>query len=199
MGYLHFDLRSRTYITSSRVALLGSWVSTEFFAEGAVISMMKELSERTGDTVMLATRNDLNIQYIHVIQAKKPARLHLTLGTVRPLAQSGAGYAAMSALSDREVALIVKRINAEAQDGQPLIRLQELISVLADVRHKGYAFSCDVITPGGGIIAAPLLTGPGAPLMVVGIGGISELMRQNEAELAYVLKDTMQRHVKNLR
>src|SRR3954464_13358310 len=33
-GYLNFDPRTRMYITSSRVALLGSWVNSQFFAEG---------------------------------------------------------------------------------------------------------------------------------------------------------------------
>src|SRR3546814_2678173 len=43
MGYLNYDAHARTYITSSRVALLGSWVNSQFFAEGAIISLMKEI------------------------------------------------------------------------------------------------------------------------------------------------------------
>ena len=51
--------------------------------------MMKKLNELTGDTIVLATRNGLYEQYIRVIQATSPARLHMTLGTARPLAASG--------------------------------------------------------------------------------------------------------------
>jgi DNA-binding IclR family transcriptional regulator len=194
VGYLNYDPRTRLYVTSSRVALLGSWVNSGFFGEGAIISMMKEMNERTGDTVVLAIRNGLYVQYIHVIQATSPARLHLTLGTVRPLASSGAGYAVLSTMSDAEVTRLVMRINAEAKEGEPLIRIRDLLEALSGVRQRGYAFTCDIVTRGGGIIAAPLPRMSGQPLMVVGIGGISEVMRAREQELADILKEQLAVH-----
>jgi len=193
-GYLNYDPHTRTYITSTRVALLGSWVNAQLFAEGAIISMMRELNERTGDTIVLATRNGLFVQYIHVIQATSPARLHMTLGTVRPLAQSGAGYAVLATMSDAEVTRLVMRINAEAKEGQPLVRIRELLEQLSAARQKGYAFTCDMVTAGGGIIATPLPRTKGQPQMIVGIGGISEVMRSREDELAHILKDTISNH-----
>jgi len=193
-GYLNFDPHTRMYISSSRVALLGAWLNSQFVAEGAVISMMKELNERTGDTIVLATRNGLYVQYIHVIQATSPARLHMTLGTVRPLAHSGAGYAVLSTMSDAEVTRLGMRINAEAKDGQPLVRIRELLESLAVVRQKGYAYTTDMVTPGGGIIATPLPRSVGQPYMVLGIGGISEVMRGREIELATILKETIDNH-----
>src|SRR3546814_3872552 len=131
MGYLNYDANAHTYITSSRVALLGSWVNSQFFAEGAIISLMKELNAKTGDTVVLAVRNGLHVQYIHVVQATSPARLHMTLGTVRPLAASGAGCAVLSTMTDSEVTRLVMRINAEAEEGQPLVKVRELLDQLA--------------------------------------------------------------------
>lgn len=187
MGYLNYDARKRTYVTSSRVALLGSWVNWPFFAEGTIISLMKDLNEQTRDTIVLAMRNGLYVQYIHVLQATNPARLHMTLGTVRPLAGSGAGFAILSTMTDAEVTRIVMRINAEARPGEPLIRLRDLLTTLSDVRRKGYAFTCDMVTPGGGMLAAPLPGMAGQPQMVVGIGGISEVMRGREDKLAEAL------------
>jgi len=186
-GYLTYEPQQRTYITSSRVALLGAWLNAPFFAEGTLISLMKELNELTGDTVVLATRNGLYVQYIHVIQATSPARLHMTLGTVRPLAASGAGYAVLSTMSDAEVTRIVMRINAEATGSQPLIRTRELLEELQQVRERGYAFTFDMVTRGGGIMAVPLPRISGQPQMVIGLGGISEVMRQREGELAGIL------------
>jgi len=192
-GYLNYDARSRTYITSSRVALLGSWVNSPFFAEGAIISMMKEISELTHDTVVLGMRNGQHVQYIHVIQASSPARLHMTLGTARPIAASGAGYAVLSTLTDAEVTRIIMRVNAEADDGEPLIKAREVIAKLATIREKGYAFTCDMVTRGGGMIAAPLPRMAGQSQMIIGIGGISEVMRQREDFLAGVLRSQIER------
>lgn len=187
LGYLNYDPIARTYITSSRVALLGNWVNSQFFAEGAIISMMKELNEQTGDTVVLALRNGLHVQYIHVVQATSPARLHMTLGTVRPLAASGAGFALLSTMTDAEITRLVMRINAEAEEGQALVKIRDLLEQIAVVRQKGYAFACDMVTRGGGMIATTLPRISGQQRMVVGIGGISEVMRGREAELSSAL------------
>lgn len=193
LGFLHHDAHAHTYITSSRVALLGNWVNAHFFREGRVLQMMKELSERTDDTIILATRNGLHAQYIHVIQANSPARLHVTLGTVRPLAASGAGYVMLSELSDAEVTKLVNRINADAPDDR-IVNRKDLLPVLADIRKTGYVMTCGLVTKGGGMLAAPLPRGPGEPLLVIGIGGINEVMVARKDELVSVLKETIARH-----
>jgi DNA-binding IclR family transcriptional regulator len=187
LGYLEYDRYKRTYVTSHRVALLGSWVNSDFISEGSVISLMKELRELTGDTIILAMRNGLYVQYIHVIQATSAARLHVTLGTTRPLAASGTGFAMLSTMSDHEVRRIVMRINADAEDDKPLVKLADVMEHVAHARAKGYAFSCDLVTRGGGVIAAPLPAPLGSPPLVIGIGGITEVMRGREAELAAIL------------
>ena len=187
LGYLDYDRYKRTYVTSHRVALLGSWVNSDFISEGSVISLMKELNELTGDTIILAMRNGLYVQYIHVIQATSAARLHVTLGTTRQLAASGTGFAMLSTLADPEIRRIVMRINAEAEDGRPLIKLAEVMEHVNHTREKGYAFSCDQVTRGGGVIAAPLPGPAASPALVIGIGGISEVMRGRETELAGML------------
>lgn len=187
MGYLDYDPYARTYVTSTRVALLGSWRDTQFFAEGAIIAMMKELNASTGDTVVLAVRNGLFVQYIHVIQAISPARLHMTLGTVRPIAASGAGYALLCTLSDAEVTRIIMRINAEAGPDEKLIRTRELLDELAVFRARGYVSTFDLVTNGGGIIAAPLPRMGDQPRMIVGIGGVSQVMREREKEVSSIL------------
>jgi DNA-binding IclR family transcriptional regulator len=187
LGYLDYDRYKRTYVTSHRVALLGSWVNSDFISEGSVISLMKELSDLTGDTIILAMRNGLYMQYIHVIQATSAARLHVTLGTTRPLAASGTGFAMLSTMTDHEIRRIVMRVNADAEEGKPHIKLAEVMEHVSHTREKGYAFSCDMVTRGGGMIASPLPGPQASQALVIGIGGISEVMRAREAELAGML------------
>jgi DNA-binding IclR family transcriptional regulator len=187
LGYLDYDRYKRTYVTSHRVALLGSWVNSDFVSEGSVISLMKELNELTGDTIILATRNGLFVQYIHLIQATSAARLHVTLGTIRPIAASVSGFAMLSTLTDHEIRRIVMRVNAETDDGKPLVKLADVMEHVNHTREKGYAFSCDMVTRGGGMIAAPLPGPLGGQPLVIGIGGISEVMRAREIELVSVL------------
>ena len=63
-----------------------------------------------------------------------------------------------------------------------------MLDRIATVRQKRYAFTCDMVTRGGGMIAAPLPRMAGQPQMVVGIGGISEVMRQRESTLATAIR-----------
>jgi len=194
LGYLLYDPYTRLYVPSSRVALLGSWVNSHCLAEGKILRMLKELNERTGDTVVLAARNGLQVQYIHVIQATSHARLHLTLGTVRSLAHSGAGYAILSTLSNSEVSRLVMRINAERGEDEPATNIRELQDTLTEVRKAGYAFTTDLVTRGGGILARALPPTPDQPLLVVGIGGISEVMRERRDELVATFNEVYERY-----
>jgi DNA-binding IclR family transcriptional regulator len=195
VGYLNYDRHKRTFITSNRVALLGAWINSEFFAEGAILSLMKELNERTGDTVLLATRNGLYMQYIHVIQATSAARLHVTLGTIRPMAASGAGYAFLSTMPDDEIRRLLMRINADREADQAIISYADLMEEIGRVRSRGYAFTYDKVTRGGGMLAAPIPSPGGKPPMIVGIGGISEVMRARETELAQILLSHIGSHL----
>lgn len=192
LGYINYDIYKRTYVTSSRVALLGSWMKTNFLSEGAIITMMKELNEQTGDTVLLAARNGYQMQYIHVVQATSAARLHVSLGTARPIATSGTGYAYLSTLAESEIRRVVMRINADAGPDAENIKANELLEEIAQVRESGYAFSCDMVTRGGGVIAVPLPADDSRSTLVLGIGGISEVMREREKDLAGKLLSAIQ-------
>ena len=194
LGYLNYDPHARLYAPSSRVALLGSWVNPHFFSEGQVLRLMKELNVRTGDAVVLAVRNGLQVQYIHVIEATNLVRLHLPLGAAHSLARSGAGYAILARMSDAEVTRIVTRINAERNEGESAVKIAELLATLAEVRSQGYAFTTDLVLKGAGLLAAALPTTADQPALIVGLGGISEVMRPRRDELVSILKETMNRY-----
>ncbi|MBA3055239.1 MAG: IclR family transcriptional regulator [Sphingomonadales bacterium] len=190
-GYLDFDPHKRSYILSNRAALMGSWVNDQFFADGTILAMMRELGQQTGDTVLLATRNGTHAQYIHVLQATNPVRFHIVVGTARPLIASGTGYVLLSQLPDDEVRKIMTRTNAEARPGQPIVQRRDLMEKLELVRRRGYAFTCDMVTRGGGIIAAPIPVAEGSPSLVLAIAGISAEMQSREQELARTLLEAI--------
>lgn len=195
MGYLYFDRMARTYIPSCRVALLGNWVNHPLFMGGVALQCMEELQHGTGDAVVLAIRNGIWAQYIHVLQATSMARLQVTRGALRPLAASGAGYALLSTLPDAEVRKIAHRINAEARTGAATpIATDELLQTLAEVRRTGYAFTADLVTPGGAMLAMPLPVTDGGQALVIGLGGISEVLKKRRSELVGIMREKLTAH-----
>jgi DNA-binding IclR family transcriptional regulator len=192
MGYLYFDRMARTYLPSCRVALLGNWVSHPLFMGGSALQCMEDLQRKTGDAVVLAIRTGIWSQYIHVLQATSMARLQVTRGALRPIAASGTGYALLSTLPDIEVKKIAHRINAEARLGKTSsVSADALLQTLAEARRLGYAFTTDLVTLGGAVLAMPLPVTDGGQALVIGLGGISEVQKKRRTELVAMMRDTI--------
>ena len=188
LGYLHYDPSGRTYQPTSRVGLLGSWVEPTLFRGGALVQLMRELNEETNDTVVLAARNGLHSQYIHVVQATTALRVHLTIGMTRPIATSATGLLFLSALSELEVAKLARRINAYAAPGEGLIKIGELNALLAQVRRDGYLFCRSQITPGTSLLAVPLESRVASSPLALAIAGPSERMEERKEFLLNAMR-----------
>lgn len=195
MGYLYFDRVARTYLPSCRVALLGNWVNRGIFMGGIALQCMEDLRKQTGDAVVLAIRHGVWSQYIHVLQATSMARLQVVRGALRPISASGTGYALLSTMPDAEIRKLAHRINAEARSGQIApVATDELLATVADVRRLGYAFTTDLVTPGGAVLAMPLPVTDSGQTLVVGLGGISEVQKKRRPELVTILRQTITHH-----
>jgi DNA-binding IclR family transcriptional regulator len=191
MGYLEHDPATRTYIPSDRVAVLGSWLTSPFVAEGVTISIMKELRRITGHSILLATRNDVHVQYIQVIQSEEPGWTPIALGAARPLPVCGAGYAILSTLPDAEIGKIVRRVNAEAPPEGPYVDIRALRDTLERVRADGFAHTHNLFNHGGNVIAVPLAPqGPGKPLVICVSAGLP--LGDDVRDLVLRARDTIQ-------
>jgi IclR family acetate operon transcriptional repressor len=177
LGYLSYDARRRAYHPTNRVRVLGNWINGSLFGEGKLPRLVNELNARTGHVIFLGARNGLHIQYIHVAQATTSLRLHLIPGTSRPIASSVGGQVLLSILPDLEVQKLVRRINAERLETDPLVDSKELLSTLRMIRTNG-ANTCHAskITPGAAVIALLLPSVLADPPLVLGVGGASQLM-----------------------
>jgi DNA-binding IclR family transcriptional regulator len=199
LGYLAYDERDRTYLPSSRVTLLGNWAHPELFGDGALLRMMAELNRRSGDSIVLAVRHGAHVRYLHVVQATSPARLHLTLGSLLPLAGAGTGLALLSTFPEDEVWRIVAPLYAPGSR-EVVLKLPELRKLLAEYRKTDVFYSEGMVNPGGATMAMALpdTVGAGQP-MVVAIAGIAEVMRRRKPALLAMLREEVQRYAANRR
>jgi len=190
MGYLNYDIRERTYVTSSRVALLGKWAASTLISDGRIIQVMRRINERCGQAVVLAARNGLMTQYIHVVQATASVRLFVVQGSTRPLVRSGTGFALMAELPDADIRRIVMRVNADGGIDGESVRQDDVLASVQHVRDKGYAFTIGINTPDAGIIAMPLppvLAADVGQSAVIGIGAASAVLVPRRRELLDIL------------
>ncbi len=190
LGFLYHDRHKRTYISSPRVALLGHWVSPELFREGALIELMKGITAETGDCTILATRRGLFSQYIHVVQATNPALLHVTIGSLRPIASSGTGLTLLSPLDDETILRMIRRINGESNSPDQQVNASEAMSVIGKTRKTGYCLATNMFTRGGGVICTLLpRINSSDPPTAIAIGGSADVLARHEGELSKLLLD----------
>lgn len=194
MGYLHFDTRARTFVSTDRVSLLGNWVSPALFENGALPRLLRTVALRTGQMVLLAARNGDFAQYIHVLNAPENVPHHIGLGVKRPLATSGVGQILLSHLRDEEVRRLFHRINAYCQTSEDKIDVSNLLRKLAEIREAGYAFSRNRVLSGFGVIAMSVPNGCANRPLAIGICGECEVLEADEERLTTILDEEMIRH-----
>lgn len=186
-GYLSYDRYSRSYMPTTRLSTLGNWVPSDL-CNPAMLGLMAHLYEMTQETIVLGTQSDLYAQYTHVLPSSLPLRVHMKPGTLRPLASSGIGLAILSARSDEDIDIIVRRLNVD----RPTDRKLEYSNVLAEVeqvRRDGFAFSRNRITSGVGLLAILVPPAAGSPLMALGIGGPVWRLEENAQSLLKTMQD----------
>lgn len=193
LGYLHYDKLSRTYRPTARVALLGRNVQSYLFGDGSVMAALEEMSQRTGETVVLAARAGVVVQYIHVIPATNPVRLHLRVGAVRPMIGAAVGHLFLSALPDGALEEEIERLS-EALN-KPLPERDVVLKDIRKIRRNGYVHSNSTVTPGGGVVAILLPGTFNGQTLAVGIGGVASVISANCERFVTILREAVRKHV----
>lgn len=197
LGYLSYDSRIRAYSPTVLVAMLGDWIYESSFSSGEIIGLMKELSQSTSETVILAVQNDIQAQYVQVIQSQLPIQFYVSPGTRRPLCASGTGWALLAPQTDATIARIFQRTESRmGKGGLPReFSLEDVMAHVHQVRTKGYVYSRATNTPGAGVIAMPLPATPNGARLVVGIGGLIERLDRSERSIARKMKEAVARYM----
>ena len=195
LGYLTHDPRARTYIPSPRIKLFGSWIDAPFFREGAVMQLMHEIGDTTGELVLLAVQDRQLVRYIHVVPATNPVRLHLRAGMVRSLIRSGVGKLFLSIQPDEQVRKLVHRLNAEETNPEFRISVRTLFEELAEIRACGFSVATHQVTPGASGVSV-LLPGVSAMQpMAVAVAGVSENVVGQTARFVEAIRTAIRRHL----
>jgi DNA-binding IclR family transcriptional regulator len=189
MGYLQFNPKTRAFSPTTRVALLGNWVNGTMISDGLLMRLLRRVNARTGQAVVVAVRNQIWSEYIHIVQSTKPVRLFMVKGSRRPLIRSGTGLMLLADMPDADIKRIAMRTNAETDEGQPRDCIQTLMQQITEVRHQGWACTFDTITKGGGMIAMRLPQVNDEERLVIGLPGITDNLRENRDLYLDILKE----------
>jgi DNA-binding IclR family transcriptional regulator len=157
LGYLDYDRFSRTYMPTMRIASLGGWIQPALFGQDEnVLRLMQRMSDEFGECITLGAQSDLYVQYVFLIPSRLPIWYSVPIGTIRPIALSGSGWAMLGARSNTEIEDLVRRINFHEADLARKVQLADLMAHVEQGRRDGYIFNKHTLEPGAGGICMVL-------------------------------------------
>lgn len=184
LGYVEYDHAARTFVPTLRMAILSSWLQDRWLGQTSIVRVMESLCRELGTSAILGVQNDTHVLYMLTLgaTAQPKPRPVLPVGTLRPICRAGVGKALLMTKSDKEVGLLIRRINAEESDPTRLINLTTLLKDLKECRRRGYALSNGAVVPGVSVIAAPWPLLPGQPQMALGLGTYTDALSKERLE-----------------
>lgn len=138
LGYLHYNRFRRAYSPTARVALLGAWVKPSLFRGGPVLSAIDEVAKATDETVILSTSANYVVQHLHVIHGNSEGAADIHGGETLPVLHSPQGRLLLSSYRNEHVRSAVHRLNAEEEDLDRRVNLNEVMGEFLALRERGW-------------------------------------------------------------
>lgn len=153
-GYLNYDLETRHFAPTIRVALLGSWIHAGNYGRNEIFRLLTEVRDLARMTTLLATQNGLDLQYVHIVDAGQTPKLALRSGTLRPLCRGAGGLVLLAERTDADIGRLVRSINAGAAGTR--VDLRRVLRYVYRARQDGYAWVIGGVSSNIGSVAVRL-------------------------------------------
>ncbi|MEJ6655718.1 MAG: IclR family transcriptional regulator [Pseudomonas sp.] len=194
LDYMLFDPKTKTYCPSVRVAMLGGWIQGKMFLDGAILALMTELAEKTGETVMLGMQNDIHAQYVHTVQSAKALRYFLKPGTLRPLFRTATGLMLVAHQPDEYIKRLVIRVNERDSEQKSDLSIDEAMARINQVRRQGYAYN-DGYTDKISALSILLPHSKDNRAMTIGIGGPTHRVKPQLQENIDLINELIDKYI----
>ena len=126
-GFYDQDPRTGMYAPSVRLLLAAEWIGDSVSSERSLLELMEKVHGQTGHTVMIGAQDGLHVRYLHVLQATREGRFTARTGSLRPLFGSATGKMLLTLKPEREIALLLRRVNATESAPARVLALDDVL------------------------------------------------------------------------
>jgi DNA-binding IclR family transcriptional regulator len=190
-GYFDQEPLTGRYLPSVRVLLAVEWIGERLFSAQRLLSLMEAVLDQTGYTVMIGTQHGMHVRYLHVLQSTREGRFIAKTGSLRPLFRTAAGKMLLTLKPEREIALLLRRVNALEKDPALRLPFEDVIAAREAARREGYAISLGTNNPGAAALAVLLPVPRGAEPLTLSVGGPLAEIRRKKMKLLRVLDEAI--------
>lgn len=190
-GYLNFNRKTRMYIPTMRVSDLGSWLPSYIHQDGALRAMVKHVQRETDETVGLVAQNDLFIQYVMLEIPNHEYTAAPEQGDMRLMIDSSTGLAMLSKMSDRTIEKLYRYTKYYYSGMEYFADFEELMREIRWIRFIKRVYMPKRPTPKVSSIAISLDEEHNGIPLALGVGGLSERIREKKDEILQIMQDAV--------
>jgi DNA-binding IclR family transcriptional regulator len=175
-GYVRQDPKGRNYFLGLKFVELGQLLLSQIDLRKEAEPFLRDLSERTKETVHLVILDRNEIVYIDKIEAdQNPSGLKMAsrIGLRNPAHSCAVGKVLLSYLSKEELEQILKEKGLPRRTENTITDPKKLIEHLKIVRSQGYAIDDEENEKGVRCVAAPIFNETGKAIAAISISAPS--------------------------
>lgn len=189
LGYLHYNRYRRTYSPTARVALLGSWVEPTLFRGGTVLTTLDRVADAIGETVVLSTDTNYVLQHLHVVDGVGPDAVIAHAGHSEPMLHNPLARLILSTYPDAQIRSALHRLNAEQEDPEQRVRINETVDELSAMRKRGWLIDPDARADGVGAVSVLLPRRRGMERLALSVLASRAVIEARGNEILEILLD----------
>ncbi|TQV86198.1 helix-turn-helix domain-containing protein [Exilibacterium tricleocarpae] len=182
LDYLTLHRKSNAYFPSVRLEELTAWILPSILQDHCIGESLERLKNRTGETVVLSMRSDMEMEVIRVATSTQAIALRMACGSRIPIWSTAVGCAMLASLAGGEL----KRLYFRARQS-PKRSLNEIRAETKLIQERGFAVSYGAVLEGVGALAAALPVTFSGRELVISVGGPSERIAKKEQQLGAIL------------
>lgn len=155
-GFLQRDAKNRSYKLTRKLLTLGSPAVGERLLVEQSLDVMKDLREKTDETVLLTTVPDDFGVVLEQVPSRNAVRLVIDPGTRFDLHSAAPGKVALAFKPQKEAERILKRLNLKRYTQHTITGRSAFRRELDEVRRLGYGTDRSECISGVHCVAAPI-------------------------------------------
>ena len=178
LGYV--EQRGRQFSLSPNILQLGfAYLATQNWIERAV-PLMKELSERVGESCSAAILQGTEVVYVARVPTRRIMSVGISVGSRLPAFHTAVGRAQLGFLDPSEIWRRLKSLRIEPLTPSTITDLQALFDRIRDDHAQGFSIVDEELERGLRSIAVPLVSRSGRVVAAMNVSSHSHRTTRNE-------------------
>lgn len=189
-GFVVKNPENQKYSLGIELFKLGSIVQRNFDIRKYALPIMKDLANKTGESVYLNVISGWRRVCIEKIESSNDIRRIIKLGESLPLYTGGSGKAILAYLPEEEIKVFLKEEKLIPFTPNTITDPAKLLQDLEEIRKQGYAIAVGERVPGATTIGAPIFNNLNKVFASLTVSGPTERLIKNKIpKFASLLKE----------